>query len=36
MLAPMKKQYDKAGPTLVKALKKRNFDAYYCLSLIHI
>lgn len=30
MLAPMKKQYDKAGPTLVKALKKRNFDAYYC------
>ena len=30
MLAPMKKQYDKSGPTLVKALKKRNFDAYYC------
>lgn len=30
MLAPMKKQYDKSGPTLVKAMKKRQFDAYYC------
>ena len=30
MLAPMKKQYDKSGPTLVKALNKRNFEAYYC------
>lgn len=30
MLAPMKMQYDKSGPTLVKALKKRQFDAYYC------
>ena len=26
----MKMQYDKSGPTLVKALKKRQFDAYYC------
>lgn len=30
MLAPMKTQYDKSGPTLVKAMKKRQFDAYYC------
>ena len=30
MLAPMKTQYDKSGPTLVKAMKKRHFDAYYC------
>ena len=30
MLAPMKKQYDKSGPNVVKAMKKRNFDAYYC------
>ena len=30
MLAPMKKMYDKSGPTLVKAMKKRQFDAYYC------
>ena len=27
MLAPMKTQYDKSGPTLVKAMKKRQFDA---------
>ena len=26
----MKTQYDKSGPTLVKAMKKRQFDAYYC------
>ncbi len=30
MLAPMKMHYDKSGPTLVKAMKKRQFDAYYC------
>lgn len=30
MLAPMKTQYDKSGPTLIKAMKKRQFDAYYC------
>ena len=30
MLAPMKKMYDKSGPTLVKALEKRHFEAYYC------
>ena len=30
MLAPMKKAYDKSGPTLVKALEKRQFEAYYC------
>lgn len=30
MLAPMKTQYDKSGPTLVKTMKKRQFDAYYC------
>ena len=30
MLAPMKKMYDKSGPALVKAMKKRQFDAYYC------
>ena len=30
MLAPMKTQHDKSGPTLVKAMKKRQFDAYYC------
>ena len=30
MLAPMKTQYDKSGPTLVKAMKKRQFDACYC------
>ena len=26
----MKMHYDKSGPTLVKAMKKRQFDAYYC------
>ena len=30
MLAPMKKMYDKSGPQVVKALKKRQMDAYYC------
>lgn len=30
MLAPMKSMYDKSGPTLVKALEKRQFEAYYC------
>lgn len=30
MLTPTKMMYDKSGPTLVKALKKRNFDACYC------
>ena len=30
MLAPMKKMYDKFGPQVVKALKKRQMDAYYC------
>ena len=30
MLAPIKTQYDKSGPTLVKTMKKRQFDAYYC------
>lgn len=30
MLTPMKTMYDKSGPTLVRALKKRQFDAYYC------
>lgn len=25
-----KKMYDLSGPTLVKAMKKRQFDAYYC------
>lgn len=30
MLVPMKKMYDKSGPTLVKALEKRQFEAYYC------
>ena len=30
MLAPMKTQYDKSGPTLVKAMKKRHCDPYYC------
>ena len=30
MLAPMKQMYDKSGPTLVQAMKKRQFDAYYC------
>lgn len=27
---PMEKRYDKLGPTVVDALKKRHFDAYYC------
>ncbi|MGL5433969.1 MAG: lactate utilization protein [Lachnospiraceae bacterium] len=27
---PMEKRYDKLGPTVVKAFKKRHFDAYYC------
>lgn len=27
---PMEKRYDKLGPTVVEALKKRRFDAYYC------
>ena len=30
MLAPMKTHYDKSGPNVVKAMKKRQFDAYYC------
>lgn len=30
MLAPMKMYYDKSGPNVVKAMKKRQFDAYYC------
>ena len=30
MLAPMKMHYDKSGPNVVKAMKKRQFDAYYC------
>lgn len=27
---PMEKRYDKLGATVVEALKKRHFDAYYC------
>lgn len=27
---PLEKRYDKLGPHIVKALKKRYFDAYYC------
>lgn len=27
---PLEKRYDKLGETVVKALKKRHFDAYYC------
>ena len=30
MLAPMKKMYDTSGPNVVKALNKRQFEAYYC------
>ncbi|MBQ0038632.1 MAG: lactate utilization protein [Clostridiales bacterium] len=30
MLQPTKMRYDKAGPKVVEALKKRHFDAYYC------
>ena len=29
MLKPTKMRYDKAGPRVVEALKKRHFDAYY-------
>lgn len=28
--SPLEKRYDKLGPQLVKSLKKRHFDAYYC------
>ncbi|WP_434799353.1 lactate utilization protein [Terrisporobacter vanillatitrophus] len=27
---PMQKKYDKLGPNVVKSLKERHFDAYYC------
>lgn len=27
---PLEKRYDKLGPHIVTALKKRYFDAYYC------
>ncbi len=27
---PMEKHYDKRGPKVVEALKRRHFDAYYC------
>lgn len=30
MLGPKKMRYDKAGASLVKALEKRQFEAYYC------
>ena len=30
MLAPMKKMYDTSGSNVVKALNKRQFEAYYC------
>lgn len=30
MLSPTKKRYDKAGPKVAEALKRRQFDAYYC------
>ena len=30
MQTPMKNAYDKAGPRIVEALKKRHFEAYYC------
>lgn len=30
MLTPVKNMFDKSGPIVVKALKKRQFDAYYC------
>ena len=27
---PIEKQFDKKGPKVVEALKRRHFDAYYC------
>ena len=30
MLEPVKKLFDLQGPKVVEALKKRNFEAYYC------
>lgn len=30
MVEPMKKYYEKRGEILVKNLKKRHFDAWYC------
>ena len=30
MLQPTKMRYDKAGPKVAEALRKRHFDAYYC------
>ena len=27
---PMEKRFDKLGPQVVEALKRRHFDAYYC------
>lgn len=32
MLEPIKSKYEKAGPKVVEALKKRHFDAYYVSS----
>ena len=29
MIEPIKQKYEKSGPKVVEALKKRHFDAYY-------
>ena len=37
MEAPIKTRYDKAGPQVAEALRRRRFEAHYVsLSLIHI